>query len=89
MSEYAHNTKWKYLINRENGKFIIFPETISHDSFCGIGWNGGGFLAFELTKDKCENVILKAECYGKSVSMKLESSQLDASIINSQIKPDF
>lgn len=89
MGECAHNRKWKYLVNRDNGKFIIFPETISHDSFSGMTWNGGGFLYFELTKDECGNTVLKAECYGKSVSMRLESSKLDESIINSQIKPDF
>ncbi len=80
--------KFKYLLDRGTGKCIFFPETIRHDTFQGQFWTNGGFMKFTLHQDECGNSYLKAYCYGKSVSMKVESSPEDEIMISNLIRPE-
>lgn len=67
--------KLKY-INFEHIGLVIFETTISHDTMRQlVGHNAisAGFCSFP-NKDECGN---EARCFGKSASLKLESTKED------------
>lgn len=76
--------KLKYIVFKGvlDMESIVFPDTVSHDVMAykvGIRDNsnilGAGFVEFVSCNGK-----LKAECFGNSVSLKVDSRPLDDSL---------
>ena len=77
----------KYVI--VGGSAIVFSAAIQHKDMVGYNekCDGAGFVSFRSDFDPIYgDPIVVAECYGKSVSLGIESRpDEDSRIINSQI----
>jgi len=76
----------KYVI--VNGCAIVFSAAIQHKSMVGFNDNceGAGFVTFYTEKDSYGEDIIKASCYGKSVSLGIQSRpEEDSKIVTRQI----
>lgn len=76
----------KYVI--VDGCAIVFSAAIQHKDM--VGYNekaeGAGFVRFYVEKDEYEEDIIVAKCYGKSVSLDIESRpEEDSRIVTRQI----
>jgi hypothetical protein len=76
----------KYVI--VGGSAIVFSPAIQHKDM--VGYNekceGAGFVRFEATKDPVYgDDIIVAKCYGKSISLGIESREEDSAIVTRQI----
>ena len=80
----------KYVI--VGGSGIIFSAAIQHKDM--VGYNekctGAGFVRFATEKDSYGDTIIVAKCYGKSVSLGIESRpEEDSKILTRQITNPF
>ncbi len=75
----------KYVII--DGCAIIFSAAIQHKDM--VGYNkkatGAGFVRFRSDVDEYGETIIKADAYGKSVSLGIESQEKDSRILTMQI----
>lgn len=75
----------KYVII--DGCAIIFSAAIQHKDM--VGYNeratGAGFVRFTTEIDSYGETIIKANAYGKSVSLGIESQEGDSRILTMQI----
>ena len=62
-------TRVKYVVTADN-EIIIFGEAMNHSVFRSFNPTSAGFISFGVNKDG----NLSCTCYGKSVSLKLESN---------------
>jgi hypothetical protein len=71
----------KYVI--VNGCAIVFSAAIQHKDM--VGYNekceGAGFVRFYVQKDEWDEEVVIAKCYGKSISLGIESRPEEDSII--------
>lgn len=74
----------KYVLNRNNGKFVLFPAEIGmkHKDING-NWTNAGFV--RLTIDYKGKGDIEVQCYGKSVSLNLCAGSEDADIISKSL----
>lgn len=76
----------KYII--ADGRAIVFSSAIQHSDMAR-GFNfveGAGFVTFRSEKDEYGETITKANCYGKSISLNIESrGDIDSRIVTRQI----
>jgi hypothetical protein len=77
--------KTKYVI--VNGSAIVFSAAITHSDMVGYGekCDGAGFVRFVTEKDEYDEYVVKARCYGRSVSLDIDSREIDSRIVTSQI----
>ena len=78
-------TKVKYIKTKDK-QIIVFPEYITHDQFSD--WNpiSAGFISFGAVMSKnLDYMMTTCTCYGKSVSLKLESQAEDTELAKRQI----
>ena len=80
----------KYVI--VNGSGIIFSAAIQHKDMVGHNekCEGAGFVSFAVEKDSYGDDIIVAKCYGKSISLDIESRpEKDSKILTRQITNPF
>lgn len=70
----------KYVLNSRTKKFVIFPKTMKHNEIPGE-WTNAGFVSFCAETNKYGEEIIKANCYGESVSLELYRGTEDSEII--------
>ena len=80
----------KYVIVRGSG--IIFTAAIQHRDM--VGYNekceGAGFVRFATKVDSYGDTVIVAKCYGKSISLGIESRpEEDSEILTRQITNPF
>ena len=75
----------KYVI--VDGCAIIFSAAIQHKDMVGFNEKatGAGFVSFTTEIDSWGETIIKANAYGKSTSLGIESQEGDSRILTSQI----
>jgi hypothetical protein len=75
----------KYVI--VNGCAIVFSAAIQHKEMVGHSekCEGAGFVRFKASTDSYGEEIITAHCYGKSVSLGIESRREDSHIVTRQI----
>jgi hypothetical protein len=75
----------KYVI--VDGCAIIFSAAIQHKDMVGFNEKatGAGFVSFTTEVDSYGETIIKANAYGKSISLGIESQEGDSRILTSQI----
>lgn len=75
----------KYVI--VDGCAIIFSAAIQHKDMVGFHEkaSGAGFVRFTTEVDECGETIIKANAYGKSISLDAESQERDSEILTRQI----
>lgn len=77
--------KLKYIRGSHLNDFVIFPQTINHNDMARLTRSAigepksAGFLHFQSDEADTE---VKAVCYGRSVSLDLDSAPEDSEIIN-------
>jgi len=75
----------KYVI--VDGCAIIFSAAIQHKDM--VGYNeratGAGFVRFLTEVDSYGETIIKVQAYGKSISLGIESQEVDSAILTRQI----
>jgi hypothetical protein len=81
--------KMKYVLNRNSGRFLLFPEFVGHSSVNNIGADSAGFLNLGFERDECKNPIPIVSCFGNSVSLKLTSHSEDSEIITRALRIRF
>jgi hypothetical protein len=80
----------KYVIVEGSG--IIFSAAIQHKDMVGFNQKceGAGFVHFATKVDSYGETIIIAKCYGKSVSLGIESRpEEDSQILTRQITNPF
>ncbi len=81
----------KYVMN-DDDKFILIPQFMSHDIVIGASGFGydriksAGLVQLYEARTTYDEPILKAECFGKSVSLKKESMPEDSDIISASFR---
>lgn len=75
----------KYVI--VDGCAIIFSAAIQHKDMVGFNEKatGAGFVRFSIEVDSYGEIIIKANAYGKSISLGIESQEGDSRILTRQI----
>jgi hypothetical protein len=76
----------KYII--ADGRAIVFSPAIQHSDMArGFGEiAGAGFVSFGTKEDEYGETIITAHCYGKSVSLDIDSrGDIDSKIVTRQI----
>jgi len=76
----------KYVI--VEGSAIVFSAAIQHRDMVGYNQNctGAGFVTFYTKNDSYGDAIIKADCYGESVSLGIKSNgEADSMIVTRQI----
>jgi hypothetical protein len=76
----------KYVI--VDGSAIVFSGAIQHKDMVGYnkGAEGAGFVRFVAEKDpEYGDTIVVAKCYGRSISLNVESREEDSMIVTRQI----
>mgnify|MGYP000004705513 FL=1 len=75
----------KYVII--DGCAIIFSAAIQHKDMVGFNERatGAGFVNFTTEIDSYGETIIKANAYGKSISLGIESQEGDSRILTNQI----
>lgn len=74
------NLKQKYVITNE-GRIIVFPELFNHSDFKHFKPTSAGFISFGVNKDGNPT----CSCYGKSISLGLESCPSDTQLAKYQL----
>jgi hypothetical protein len=71
----------KYVI--VDGSAIVFSAAIQHKDMVGYNekCSGAGFVRFYAQKNEWDEDVVIAKCYGKSVSLGIESNPEEDSII--------
>ena len=80
----------KYVI--VEGSAIVFSPAIQHKDMVGYNQKceGAGFVTFRCGKNDWGEDIVTAHCYGKSVSLRIESRpEEDSRILTRQITNPF
>lgn len=82
--------KAKYVI--VGGSAIVFSAAIQHKDM--VGYNekceGAGFVTFYTQLDIYGDTIIKADCYGESISLGIKSrGEEDSAIVTRQITNIF
>ena len=77
--------KTKYVI--VDGKAIVFSAAITHSDMVRYNQKctGAGFVNFVCEKDEYGDTIVRAKCYGESVSLGIASNESDSTIVSYQI----
>lgn len=77
--------KSKYVI--VDGNAIVFSPAITHSDMVGYGQKctGAGFVNFVCEKDKYGDDVIRAQCYGESISLGIKSNEIDSMIVTHQI----
>ena len=78
--------KAKYVI--VGGSAIVFSPAIQHSEMVKYGQkcDRAGFVTFYTQKDKYGDDIIKADCYGESVSLGIKSREAeDSAIVTRQL----
>ena len=75
----------KYVI--VDGCAIVFSAAIAHSDMVRNGKKaeGAGFVRFYINKDEYDEDVVIAKCYGRSISLGIESREEDSTIVTSQI----
>ncbi len=75
----------KYVI--VDGCAIIFSAAIQHRDMVSSNKKaeGAGFVRFSTEVDEYGETIIKADAYGKSISLGVESQERDSRILTMQI----
>ena len=75
----------KYVI--VDGKAIVFSAAITHSDMVGYNekCDGAGFVKFYSQKNEYDEDIIVAQCYGRSVSLDVDSREIDSRIVTMQI----
>lgn len=75
----------KYVI--VDGCAIIFSPAIKHSHMVSFNKKatGAGFVRFIAEVDEYGETIIKAQAYGKSISLDVESQEKDSGILTRQI----
>jgi len=75
----------KYIIY--DGSAIIFSPALSHNEVVRDNEKitSAGFVSFKIKIDSFGQVIVVAEAYGRSDSLKIDSNKEDSNIITRQI----
>lgn len=75
----------KYVI--VDGSAIVFSAAITHSDMVKYGQkcSGAGFVRFFSEKDEYGDDVIKAQCYGRSVSLDIDSREVDSKIVTFQI----
>lgn len=75
----------KYVI--VDGRAIVFSAAITHSNMVGYNekCDGAGFVRFVCEKDEYGDDVIKAQCYGRSVSLDIDSREVDSKIVTFQI----
>lgn len=83
--------KMKYVLNVNTGHFLLIPDIgMQHSDVFGVEkWTNAGFVNFDDARDECGNVVIIAICFGKSVSLNLESGPKDSEIISRAMKDNW
>jgi hypothetical protein len=80
----------KYVI--VGGSAIVFSAAIQHKDMVGYNekCSGAGFVRFAIEKDEWDDDIIVAKCYGKSISLGIESNpEQDSIIVTRQLTNPF
>lgn len=80
----------KYVI--VGGSAIVFSAAIQHKDMVGYNekCSGAGFVRFDIEKDEYNDDVIVAKCYGKSVSLDIESNpEEDSKLVTRQITNPF
>jgi hypothetical protein len=80
----------KYVI--VEGSAIVFSAAIQHKAMVGYNkkCDGAGFVTFKISKDSYGDDVITAHCYGKSISLDIESRpEQDSEIVTRQIINSF
>jgi len=78
----------KYIMDKNN-QFVIFSDSITHSSVKSNDLGeivGAGFctIACGYDRDEKEEVV-NVHCFGKSISLGIESREIDEEIINEKL----
>ena len=75
----------KYVI--VGGSAIVFSAAIQHSDMVGYNekCDGAGFVTFRSKVDEWGDTIITAHCYGKSISLGIDSREEDSAIVTRQI----
>jgi hypothetical protein len=76
----------KYVII--GGSAIVFSGAIAHKDMVGHNekCEGAGFVSFYATKNNWEEAVIKAKCFGESISLDIPSrGEEDEFLINAQL----
>lgn len=75
----------KYVI--VDGCAIVFSEAITHSDMVRYGKKaeGAGFVHFCQEVDHYGDPVIVAKCYGKSISLGVDSREEDSKIVTQQI----
>lgn len=75
----------KYVI--VDGSAIVFSAAITHSTMVKYGQkcSGAGFVRFVSEKDEDGYDVIKAHCYGRSISLDVDSCEVDSKIVTFQI----
>lgn len=82
--------KAKYVI--VEGSAIVFSAAIQHKDMVGYNQrcDGAGFVSFHVQLDQFGDTVIKAECYGESISLGIKSREVeDSAIVTRQITNVF
>jgi hypothetical protein len=82
--------KAKYVI--VEGSAIVFSAAIQHKDMVGFNQKceGAGFVTFYTQLDTYGDTIIKADCYGESISLGIKSRGTeDSAIVTRQISNIF
>lgn len=82
--------KAKYVI--VEGSAIVFSAAIQHKEMVGYNQrcDGAGFVTFHTSVDEYGDTIIKANCYGESVSLGIKSRpEQDSALVTRQITNVF
>ena len=82
----------KYIIDRSS-QFAIFSESITHSEMKSRDFDqivGAGFCTIAPGYDpQTKNEIVNVHCFGKSISLNIESREEDEKIINHKINNSY
>jgi|WetSurMetagenome_2_1015567.scaffolds.fasta_scaffold06619_11 hypothetical protein len=74
--------KMKYVLNKDSLEFVLIPNIGMHHSDVRGNWTSAGFVNLVTDeKDEYGQSIIRPVCYGKSISLDLESHKEDEDII--------
>ena len=86
--------KFKYVYNKETGSFVMFTNSVSHDSVTVVNelfgeekWTSAGFVTLTDSMDEKYTTLPHTEVlvFGESISLKLKSDKSDERAIEAII----
>ena len=82
----------KYVV--VDGSIIVFSEAIQHKAFAHMRPTSAGFISIYAIESEPNGIgltdrIVKFRCYGKSISLGLQSDPNDSDLANRQLGDDY